>query len=109
MAISLEPDSVWRQDPRARVGIRAAACEVRLTRFSSKRPGTSVGATVWVAEHELAWKGKTEIEKAVESAHAAAYAGKGAVGHVYWIVPEKAEKEWPDIRAKIKAALMIEK
>jgi hypothetical protein len=59
---------------------------------------------VWIAERELAWTGKMP-----ERGDVALYLGKGLEGHVYWIVPDKAEAEWPDIRAKITAALQIER
>ncbi len=62
---------------------------------------------VWAAEHRLVWTGKYRTGKMVEPGKTAIYLGKGADGHVYWIVPAKAEKEWPDIQAKVKAALQI--
>ena len=64
---------------------------------------------VWVAEHWLARKGTlggTGNES--KPGRVADYLGKGADGYVYCILPEKADKEWPDIRAKVKAALKIE-
>ncbi len=64
---------------------------------------------VWVAERQLAPTGTTgRTGEAIKPGEAADYLGKGADGYVYWILPEKAETAWPDIRAKIKAALKIE-
>ena len=62
---------------------------------------------VWVAEHRLVWTRKARTGKDVKPDEAAIYLGKGTDGHVYWTLPEKAEKEWPDIRAKVMAALQI--
>jgi len=62
---------------------------------------------IWVAEQKLTWTGKGLAEQSGESGNAAVYLGKAADGHVYWTVPEKAEKEWSEIRAKVKAALGI--
>lgn len=39
---------------------------------------------------------------------APAYIGKGIDGYVYWKMPDEAKKKWPDIEAKVKAALQIE-
>ena len=63
---------------------------------------------VWVAERRLDWTGKARTGKAAKPGEAAEYLGKGADGHVYWKVPEQAETAWPDIRAKVRAALQIE-
>ncbi len=68
-----------------------------------------LGVAVWVAERRLARKGTTGTGKAAKPGEVAEYLGEGADGHVYWILPEKAKKEWPDVRAKIEAALKIEK
>jgi hypothetical protein len=62
---------------------------------------------VWVAEKRLTWTGKFQAGKVRKPGEAATYLGKGADGHVYWTVPEKAETEWPDIRTKVGAALQI--
>ena len=62
---------------------------------------------VWVAEQRLTWTGKFQAERVRKPGEAATYLGKGADGHVYWTVPEKAETEWPDIRTKVGAALQI--
>ncbi|MGA2060684.1 MAG: hypothetical protein ABSG67_09410 [Thermoguttaceae bacterium] len=62
---------------------------------------------IWVAENRLTWTGKGQTEKEVMPGEAAIYLGKGADGYVYWIVPDKAETEWPDIRVKVMTALQI--
>jgi hypothetical protein len=62
---------------------------------------------IWVAENKMVWTGKARTGKEVKPDEAAIYLGKGTDGHVYWTLPEKAEKEWPDIRDKVIAALQI--
>jgi hypothetical protein len=62
---------------------------------------------IWVAEHKLNWRGKGPAGNAINPAEAAVFLGEGADGHVYWTLPGGAEKEWPDIRTKVKTALKI--
>jgi hypothetical protein len=62
---------------------------------------------LWVADNKLARRATAQTG-AAKLADAAVYLGKGTDGHVYWTLPEQAEKEWPEIRAKVRAALQIE-
>jgi hypothetical protein len=89
----------WESGPGTYVGLEASP------HSSLKLDVARVG--VWVADHRLAWTGKGRRGKAVKPGEAAAYLGKGVDGHVYWILPETAQTEWPEIRAKVRAALQI--
>ena len=62
---------------------------------------------IWIAEQKLTWTGNGMTGEAGKFDNAATYLGKGVDGHVYWSVPEKAKKEWPEIRAKVRATLGI--
>ena len=62
---------------------------------------------LWVADNKLARRATAQTG-AAKLADAAVYLGKGTDGHVYWMVPEQAEKEWQEIRGKVRAALQIE-
>ncbi|MCD4727925.1 MAG: hypothetical protein K8R46_09700 [Pirellulales bacterium] len=85
-----------------------AGTYLSLVRYWNTGDG-GLSVPVWVAERRLARTGTTgRTGEALKPGEAADYLGKGADGHVYWILPEKAETEWPDIRAKIKTALKIE-
>ncbi len=79
----------------------------------SKRNPLSV--PIWITERRLAWTGTQPFlvgtewtKKEVTPSEGAVYLGKGADGYVYWKVPKDAESQWPDIRAKVTAALQIE-
>ena len=63
---------------------------------------------IWIAEHRLARKETAGVGKDSKPGEVADYLGKGADGYVYWILGDWVEKEWPDIRAKVKAAMRIE-
>ena len=89
----------WESGPGTYVGFEANP------RSGLKPDVLRVG--VWVADHRLAWTGEGRTGKAAKPGEAAAYLGKGADGHVYWTLPENAQSEWPDIRAKVRAALQI--
>ena len=75
----------------------------------------SPGVEIWVAEKKLGWKGTVEFEKGkgdittvkIKPDEGAVYLGKGADGHVYWILPKEAEKQWPGIEKQVRAALKI--
>jgi hypothetical protein len=63
--------------------------------------------SIWVTADPLARKAENATGSEGKP-EAAAYLGKGIDGHVYWILREKTEKQWPDIRKKVVAALKIE-
>jgi hypothetical protein len=81
---------------------------VSINSVNSNKEGGVPCVKVWVAENKLTWIGKVRTKKVAKPDESAIYLGKGADGHVYMIIPEKAEKEWPDMRDKVRSALRIE-
>jgi hypothetical protein len=63
------------------------------------------GVQVWVAERRLARAEEKAASQSTKPPPAAEYLGQGAEGHVYCDIPKQAEAQWPNIRAKIAAAL----
>jgi hypothetical protein len=70
-----------------------AGTYLELIRGSHKQE--SLFVPVWVSEHRLARKGTPDTGEASKPGEVAEYLGKGADGHVYWILEERIEKEWP--------------
>jgi hypothetical protein len=64
---------------------------------------------IWVAERQLVWTGKTATGQAVVAGETPVYLGKGVDGYVYWSFSKEVEREWPDFRNKVCAALRIER
>ena len=62
---------------------------------------------IWVAEQRLSPIGSVQAGRQTNGGEAAIYLGKGIDGHVYWTVSVRAEKDWPDIQAKVMNALQI--